>query len=121
MYEIEVYTTESGRCPVKEYLGELAKGGNQKEITQIKLFIKRLEGYGPGVNDAYPETIRKLTDEIWELRPGKNRVFFCTFTGKKVVLLHAYRKFKQKTPPNEIGKAEQERNDYIRRKDHERH
>ena len=115
MYEIEVYETESGRCPINDYIAGLTKGGNQKEIAQISLYSKRLEAYGPRVDEVYPETTRKLTDTIYELRPGKHRVFFFFFIEKRIVLLHAYRKFKQKAPKAEIEKAEQERNDYIRR------
>lgn len=115
MYEIEVYSTESGRTPVKDYLSKLKKQNKNKEIAQINLFRERLQDYGMAVNNVYPETIRNLRDGIYELRPGSNRVFFFYFTGKKFVLLHAYRKHSQKAPPSEIKKAEQEMKDYIRR------
>lgn len=115
MYNIVLYKTQSGRCPVAEYMKELARKNEQDEISRIITYHTRLEEYGMAVNQHYPETIRKLRGDIYELRPGKHRVFFFFFTGKRFVLLHAYRKFKDKAPPSEINKAEDEMKDYIRR------
>lgn len=114
-YEIELYETQSGRNPVEEYLKKLAKESKEKELAQINIYRKRLETYGMTVNNVYPETIRKLHDDLYELRPGPNRIFFFYFTGKKFVLLHAYRKHGQKAPVSEIKKAINEMNDHMRR------
>ncbi|MBQ1790869.1 MAG: type II toxin-antitoxin system RelE/ParE family toxin [Oscillospiraceae bacterium] len=115
MFEIQLYETESGRAPVGEYLRKLASEAKTKELAQIRLFTDRLEEYGMAVNNKYPETIRKLRDDVYELRPGPNRVFFFYFTGRTFVLLHAYRKHGQKAPPSEIRKAVSEMKDHIRR------
>lgn len=115
MYEIELYATPSGREPVGEYLKDLAKKGAHQDIAQIKDYQKRLKKYGMAVNQIYPKTIRKVDGDVWELRPGKHRVFFFYFTGEKFVLLHAYRKFGQKAPPHEIDKAMQEMKDHKER------
>ena len=115
MFEVEVYETESGNSPVRDFLSKLTKENKQNEITQIYSYIKRLKEYGMAVNFTYHETIKPLRDDIYELRPGKNRIFFIYYTGKKFILLHAYRKFKQKAPPSEIKQAIKEKDDYIRR------
>ncbi|MGO5167164.1 type II toxin-antitoxin system RelE/ParE family toxin [Bacillota bacterium LCP21S3_G6] len=64
-----------------------------------------------------PDTIVKHLDEdIWELRPGNNRVlFFFKGKGCGYVLLHHFRKKTQKTPIREIIKAKAERDDYLQR------
>ncbi len=55
--------------------------------------------------------------EVWELRPGNNRIFYFYFKDDIFVLLHHYRKKSQKTPSREIEKAKAERDDYISRKE----
>lgn len=119
MYSVEIYQTRSGRAPVQEYLRKLAKESKEKELAQIKLYVDRLSEYGMAVNNIFPETIRKLRDGVYELRPGKNRVFFFYFVDNRFVLLHAYRKQGQKAPPAEITKAINEMKDHIRRSEHE--
>lgn len=54
--------------------------------------------------------------DIWELRPGNNRIFyfFCDTDG--FILLHSFRKKSKKTPHREIEKAKSERNNYLLRK-----
>jgi phage-related protein len=115
MYEVKLYETQSGRVPIKEYLQKLAKESRTTELAQIKLYTDRLEEYGMAVNNTYPKTIRKLRGDVYELRPGSNRIFFFYFTNNEFVLLHAYRKHGQKAPPSEIKKAINEMKDQIRR------
>jgi len=119
MYVIELYETQGGKSPVKEYLEKLAKESKKREIAQIQLYVGRLEDHGMAVNNTYPETIRKIQDDIYELRPGKHRVFFFYFTGNKIILLHAYRKHGQKAPKTEITKAINEMRDHKRRNQNE--
>lgn len=67
-----------------------------------------------------PENITKHLDEdIWELRPGNNRVFYFYYKDNKFVLLHYFRKKSQKTPKREIDRAKAERDDYLARKEAE--
>ena len=56
-----------------------------------------------------PNITKHLEDEIWELRPGFNRVLYFYFENNTFVLLHIFRK---KTPKSEIEKAHKECNDY---------
>lgn len=115
MYDVTYYETENGRAPLKDYIKSLTKQNKTKEIAQIQEYVRRLEEHGMAVNNTYPETIRKLRDDVYELRPGQNRVFFFYWTGKTFVLLHAYKKQKQEAPNRQIEKAISEKDDYIRR------
>mgnify|MGYP003301221275 CR=1 FL=1 len=55
--------------------------------------------------------------EIWDFRPGNNRIFYFFCDDNSFVLLHSFRKKTQKTPRREISKAKSERDDYLSRKD----
>lgn len=119
MYKVDIYTKSSGKKPLEKYYDELTEGGNAKETAQIKLAIERLKKYGRAVNEHFDKLVKPLQNDIYELRPGSNRVFFFYFDGNTIVLLHAYRKDKQKTKRIELEKALQEMQDYKRRHQHE--
>ena len=63
------------------------------------------------------EIAKHIENEIWELRPGNNRIFFFFYCNGTYVLLHHYRKKSQKTPQKEISRAKAEMKDYISRKE----
>lgn len=116
MYDIVVYETESGNAPLKKFLNSLAQDGDQKQLAQINAYISRLESFGMDINNEFPESVKRIRDEIFELRPGKNRIFFFGITKEnKFVLLHGFKKKTRKTPKSEIQRAEKEWKDYIRR------
>lgn len=55
--------------------------------------------------------MKHIEDEIWELRPGKNRVLYFFYKNNKYILLHHFVKKTQKTPRREIEKAKKEMKD----------
>lgn len=61
-----------------------------------------------GANLGPPHT-DSFGDGLFELRlkrsEGIARVFFCTFVGRRIVMLHSFVKKTQKTPPREIEVA----------------
>ena len=81
---------------------------------QISLYIQLLEDNGTRLNE---NITKHLDDDIWELRPGNNRVLYFYFKDDTFVLLHQFRKKTQKTPKREIERAKAERDDYLRRKE----
>jgi len=65
-----------------------------------------------------PENITKhIENDIWELRPGNNRIFYFYHKDNTYVLLHIFRKKTQKTPKREIIRAKAERDDYLKQKE----
>jgi len=58
-----------------------------------------------------------LEDDIWELRPGNNRVLYFYQKNNTFMLLHQFRKKTQKTPRREIFRANAERDGYMARKE----
>ena len=84
------------------------------QLKQISLYIQSLEDNGTRLNE---NITKHLDDDIWELRPGNNRVLYFYFKDDTFVLLHQFRKKTQKTPKREIERAKAERDDYLRRKE----
>ena len=62
------------------------------------------------------EVTKHIDENIWELRPGNNRIFYFTEEEDAFVLLHVFRKKTQKTPLREIERAKRERDDYLARR-----
>ncbi|MBD5506110.1 MAG: type II toxin-antitoxin system RelE/ParE family toxin [Lachnospiraceae bacterium] len=121
MYIVEFYENTAGESELWSFLEELrVKSANNKDARiqykQISLYIQLLQDNGTRL----PENITKHLDEdIWELRPGNNRVFYFYYKDDKFVLLHYFRKKSQKTPKREIDRAKAERDDYLARKEAE--
>ena len=115
MYNIIFYEDKNGYSELYEELMKIAKGAeNNKDLRiqlkQITYCIELLKNQGAKL----PINIAKhISEDIWELRPGNNRVLYFYFESNTFVLLHMFRKQTQKTPTSEIEKAKKERNDFI--------
>ncbi len=116
MFEVELYETRNGYSEVFEFLEELrAQMATNKDARiqykQAVFYTQLLEQNG---TKGLPVSIAEhLEGEIWELRPGNNRIFFFFFNEDETyVLLHHFRKKTQKTPASEINKAKLECEDY---------
>ena len=118
MFNIEFYSTADGVSELWDFLDDLQKKAvtnkdariQHKQITQ---YIQLLEDHGTRLGE--PVT-KHLEEDIWELRPGNNRVLFFYHKDNTYVLLHQFRKTTQKTPRREIRKEKAERDDWIARK-----
>jgi len=114
MKKIHFYRTESGKCPIEEFLNSL----DNKQAQKVTWVLQLIEDI-----DIIPvKYFKKLvnTDDIWEVRVQVgNNIYrllgFCV--GEKLVILnHAFQKKTQKTPKNEIKIAETRKKDYLRRR-----
>ena len=114
MKEIRFYRTESGKCPVEEFLDGLS-GKQAQKVTWVLQLIEDLER----VPSQY---FKKLvnTDDIWEVRVqvGGNIFRLLGFIdgGYLVVLTQGFQKKSQKTPSKEIDIAEKRKHDYLQRR-----
>lgn len=119
MYKIEFYEKQNGESDVWDFLESLRiKSETNKDARiqykQIVFYIDLLAQSGTNL----PSNITKhIEEDIWELRPGNNRVFYFYYNQQEYVLLHHFRKKSQKTPKREIIRAKAERDDYLRRKE----
>ena len=117
MYEAIFYSDANGNEPIKDFLEEL----ENKSLTdknarinrnKITAYIDILEKHGTSIGEPY---VKHLRDEIWELRPLKNRILFATYKGNIYLLTHHFIKKTQKTPSGEIKQAERLLKDYRER------
>ena len=119
MYKIEFYEKSDGTSDLWDFLEKLRQKAQTNkdariQLKQIRLHIQLLQENGTRL----PNSITKhLVEDIWELRPGNNRVLYFYHKEDTFVLLHHFRKKTQKTPMSELEKAKRERNDYIARKE----
>jgi len=111
--EIVFYRTESGNCPVEEFLDTLSSKQAQK-VTWVMQLVEELE--------IVPvKYFKKMTgtDDLWEIRAqsGNNIFRILGFLEEEylVVLNHAFQKKTQKTPKKEIAVAEARKKDHILR------
>ena len=117
MFIVEFYETKDGKSELWDFLEELRKKSNTNkdariQFNQIALYIELLQQNGTRLSS---NITKYLEDDIWELRPGNNRVLYFYFKNNKFVLLHHFRKKTQKTPKREIEKAKNEIKDYLER------
>ncbi len=77
-------------------------------LSRFVRYAERMEIYGPDL--GMPHT-RAMGDGLFELRlkaaEGIARVFYCTVVNRNIVVLHAFTKKTDKTPPRELKVARQ--------------
>ncbi|MDI6794708.1 MAG: type II toxin-antitoxin system RelE/ParE family toxin [bacterium] len=116
MWQLEYYQTETGNEPVKGFINSLDDIEEQAEVF-AHLAMLRNEGlFLPAPFAKSIPNVKKLKELRIKCPAHIHRVFFFGFTGKKVILLHAFTKKTQKTPQREINIAVKRMKDYIIRK-----
>ena len=119
MYEVDFYETDGGFSQIREFIRELERKSlivkdARIQYEQVSRCINMLQENGTAGLSI--DVAKHIEDEIWELRPGRNRVFLFYYRHGTYVLLHCYTKKTSKTPRREIERAKYEMNDYIRQK-----
>jgi len=112
MRKVIFYRTTNGKCPVEEFLDSLPGKAAQKVVWVVKL-LEDLD-----VIPAIYFSKMSGTDNIWECRikQGSNIYrIFAFWKGNEIILTHGFIKKTQKTPSNEIEKAENYKKDYLNR------
>lgn len=112
-WETVAYAKFNGEVPIDEFLNSLTPKQEAKVLRSIEL----LEEFGLGLGGPH---IAYLEDGIYELRTKLSTNIFRTtlfhWDGNQIVLLHGFQKKMQKTPPMEIKRAKEYRDDYLEQK-----
>ncbi len=106
------YKTAKGSCPVEEFLDSL----QAKPAQKIAWTLNLIEDMAIVPSVYFSKMIG--TDGIWECRIkfGSNIYrIFAFFDRNKVILTHGIIKKTQKTPSEEIKRAESYKKDYFNR------
>lgn len=117
MYDIIIYEDKNGRSEIKEYIRSLKnKKDKDSNINYNKIiaYIRVLRQNGLKAGEPY---IKHIDNEIWELRPLRNRILFASWYNNKFILLSVFIKDTNKTPNREKVKAKRLLEDYKKRSD----
>ena len=103
-WKILLYQTLQGDSPVKEFIDRLEQRAQAKVYDAMNL----LKNFGVRIGTPH---VKKLSGtELWELRilgADSIRVLYIAITGRTFLILHSFKKKKDKTPPKEIRTAEE--------------
>ena len=99
-YTIEFYEKANGKSEIWDFLEKLrlkSKSNKDARIQykQILLYIQLLQDNGTILSE---NITKHIEENIWELRPGNNRIFYFLHDKDKFILLHSFRKKTQKKP-----------------------
>ena len=112
MYNIEIYVDKNKNSEIKEYIKNLKQNKSKDDkikFNKIIAYIRMLEQKWLSLGKPY---IKHLENNIWELRPLKNRILFAYYDDNNFILLNIFKKKTQKTPRKEIEKAKKLFKDY---------
>jgi phage-related protein len=117
MFDLRFYEDKNGYSAVREYIDELQKQSERNKDSRVKLkkiyeYINLLALNGTFLGEKY---VKHIEDDIWELRPLSDRVFFFYWRDETFVLTHIFHKKTRKTPKREIETAKRNREDFLRR------
>jgi phage-related protein len=112
-FDIQFYRTSSGRCPVLEFFNEL-ETSEPDDFAAVLAGLARLrsrEFHRPPLSKA-------LGDDLFQLRHvGKlnTRVLYFFARGRRIILLHGFRKKSAGLPSRERRVALERKRDWIER------
>ena len=119
MYELEFYEDRNGYSEVKVWIDDLearSRRGDKDSRIQLKQLYYVMARFQQDGTRAGESFVKRITEDIYELRPGDNRIMLFGWYGNRFVLLSCFRKKSRKTPKLEIEKAERLMKDWIQRK-----
>lgn len=108
-WEIVYYKSAQGKMPVRDFVGELEMAERAKVSAVLDLLVEY------GVKVRGPHVKKLIGTDFWELRTlggGNVRIFYVTMVRKKFLLLHGFKKKKQKTDKKELKIASDRLVDY---------
>lgn len=108
-YEVFYYkNNRTQKIPVQEYISCLPKKERAKIFKYID-FLAISKGY---LDEPYSKHIMgKIRELRVDFSHNKHRIFYFTFVGRKIILLHSFLKKTSKTPQQEINRALQNLSD----------
>lgn len=118
MYNVVFYTTKDGFSEIQEYLQKLQMKKDKDsriKFNKIIAYIDMLSKYGLELGTPY---IKHIDNNIWELRPIRDRILFSYLNNNKFILLTIFMKQTQKTPSREIERAKRYLEDFFNRSDY---
>jgi phage-related protein len=119
-FSVKFFENNKGEEPIRSYIKELKENAKTSKEERIKfkkvlICINALRTWGTRAGLPY---VKHIEDEIWELRPLRDRIFFFFWKNDTFVLLHHFVcKKTQKTPKKEIKQAKNNMIEFLERSD----
>lgn len=98
-----------GACPLLDFLQGLGPNHAASVRRMLALLREFVANEGP---PRSTDRCHKLRDEIWEFIAGRLRVLWFHDRGRVIVCAHGFVKRGQKTPAQELGRAEAAAKEY---------
>jgi phage-related protein len=117
MFKIKIYKDKQGNEPIADYIVNLNNNSVSNKSDRIKLkkileYISLLKKYGTRAGLPF---VKHIEDDLWELRPIRDRIIFFYWKDDTFVLLHYFIKKAHKTPRCEIEQAKRNLKDFLDR------
>ncbi|MBE7468314.1 MAG: type II toxin-antitoxin system RelE/ParE family toxin [Anaerolineae bacterium] len=113
MRTINFYRTESGDCPLEEFLDSLPS----KQAQKVAWVLRLIEEFDLVPGQYFEKLVN--TEDIWEVRVQFGGDIFRLlgfFAGSSLLILtNGFAKKSQKTPRQEIDLATRRKNEYLSR------
>lgn len=112
-WQIVFYRDSDGTEPVQQFLQDSSLTPGELKQFQVRLTLLTQRGLSLLLERS--DILDKIKGEknLYELRldntPNNPRIFLCALIGKRLVLLHAFKKKGRKTPKLEINIAAKRR------------
>ncbi len=110
---VEFYETETGACPVRDFLGEL-KNSDPDDFAAVLAGLAKLRN-----SQHHREPLTKaLQDGLYELRHvGKlnTRVLWFFMKGRRIVAVHGIRNKGRAIPDRDVKSARERMRDWLKR------
>lgn len=97
-WQVVFYVTSRGDCPVRDFLNGLDVDTRVIVSGRIDLLAEQ------GVALQFPH-VKKVDGRLWELRCGQVRILYTALPQRRFIMLHAFKKKRNRIPPREIGVA----------------
>ncbi len=117
MFDLIFFRDKDGNSDVLDYLCELRDESFRNKdcrvnLNKITAYMDMLQEYGTFIGTPF---VKYIEDDIWELSPLSNRIFFAFINNATYIVLSCYIKKSKKTPKREIKKARDRLEEYRRR------
>ena len=111
-----IFDETSGGLNVENWVEQI-KTSEKHIFKKFSRDLQYLEMFGNDIRKGScptPESIKRLkgTEDIWQLRIDDYRLFYFYYEDDIIVMTNVFRKKKNKTPSNEIKKAQTVKSKY---------
>jgi phage-related protein len=108
--EVTFYQTDSGNSPITKFI-------DSQPLRDQAAIIAILEGIEENGFAAKGAQFRQLSGKLWEIKirapSGGYRFLYVTLEKLSLLILHAFKKKTQKTPPKELKVAQKRLQEFL--------